>query len=26
VKIDAPGTYTFYCLIHPFMKATVVAS
>jgi plastocyanin len=26
VKIDAPGTYTFYCLIHPFMKATVTAS
>ena len=26
VKIDAPGTYAFYCLIHPFMKATVTAS
>ena len=23
VKFGAPGTYTFYCLIHPFMKATV---
>ena len=26
VKIAAPGTYTFYCLIHPFMKATITAS
>jgi plastocyanin len=26
VKIDAVGTYTFYCLIHPFMKATITAS
>jgi plastocyanin len=25
VRFDAPGTYTFFCLIHPFMKATVVA-
>jgi plastocyanin len=24
VKFTAPGTYTFYCLIHPFMKGTVV--
>jgi plastocyanin len=23
VKFTAPGTYTFYCLIHPFMKGTV---
>jgi len=23
VKFDAPGTYTFYCMIHPFMKGTV---
>jgi plastocyanin len=23
VKFGAAGTYTFYCLIHPFMKATV---
>lgn len=23
VKFGAPGTYTFYCLIHPFMKGTV---
>jgi plastocyanin len=23
VKFAAPGTYTFYCLIHPFMKGTV---
>jgi plastocyanin len=23
VRFDAPGTYTFYCLIHPFMKGTV---
>jgi plastocyanin len=26
VKIGAAGTYSFYCLIHPFMKATVTAS
>jgi plastocyanin len=23
VKFAAPGTYTFYCVIHPFMKGTV---
>ena len=23
VRFDAPGTYTFYCLIHPFMKTTI---
>jgi plastocyanin len=23
VTLGAPGTYTFYCLIHPFMKGTV---
>ena len=23
VKFATPGTYTFYCLIHPFMKGTV---
>ncbi|QEC46376.1 hypothetical protein FSW04_01465 [Baekduia soli] len=23
VRFDAPGTYEFYCLIHPFMHATV---
>ena len=26
VTIGAPGTYTFYCLIHPFMKAVITAS
>ena len=26
VTIAAPGTYTFYCLIHPFMKAVITAS
>lgn len=26
VKFGAAGTYTFYCIIHPFMKATVTAS
>jgi plastocyanin len=26
VKFDQAGTYTFYCLIHPFMKGTVVVS
>lgn len=25
VTFAAPGTYTLYCLIHPFMKATVTA-
>ncbi|MFP5380067.1 MAG: hypothetical protein ACLGHP_10035, partial [Vicinamibacteria bacterium] len=25
VRFAAPGTYTYYCLIHPFMKATVTA-
>jgi plastocyanin len=24
VTFTAPGTYTFYCLIHPFMKGSVV--
>jgi plastocyanin len=24
VQFGAPGTYTYYCLIHPFMKGTVV--
>ena len=23
VKFGAPGKYEFYCMIHPFMKATV---
>jgi len=23
VRFNAAGTYTFYCLIHPFMKATI---
>jgi plastocyanin len=23
LKFDTPGTYTFYCLIHPFMRGTV---
>ena len=23
VTFGAPGTYTYYCLIHPFMKGTV---
>jgi len=26
VRIGAPGKYVFYCLIHPFMKATVTAT
>jgi plastocyanin len=26
VKIVAPGTYTFYCMLHPFMTAVVTAS
>ena len=25
VTFTAPGTYTFYCMIHPFMKGTIVA-
>jgi len=25
VTFGAPGTYDFYCLVHPFMKATVTA-
>jgi len=25
VRIAEPGTYTFYCVIHPFMKGTVIA-
>jgi plastocyanin len=24
VTFGAPGTYNFYCLIHPFMKGSVV--
>lgn len=24
LKFDTPGTYTYYCLIHPFMKGEVV--
>jgi plastocyanin len=23
VRFDTPGSYAFYCLVHPFMKATV---
>jgi hypothetical protein len=23
VRFGTPGTYTFYCLIHPFMRGTV---
>jgi plastocyanin len=23
VKFDTPGTYTYYCLIHTFMRGTV---
>ena len=23
VKFDTPGTYKYYCLIHPFMVGTV---
>jgi plastocyanin len=23
VKFDTPGTYTYYCLIHPFMQGTI---
>jgi plastocyanin len=26
VKIVAPGTYTFYCMLHPFMKVLVTAT
>lgn len=26
VKIVAPGTYSFYCLLHPFMKTVVTAT
>jgi plastocyanin len=26
VTFAQAGTYNFYCLIHPFMKATVTAS
>jgi plastocyanin len=26
VRIVAPGTYTFFCLLHPFMQVTVTAS
>ncbi|MCW3017426.1 MAG: hypothetical protein JWO02_4518, partial [Solirubrobacterales bacterium] len=26
VSFSQPGTYTFTCLIHPFMKATVKVS
>jgi plastocyanin len=26
VKIVAPGTYDFYCLLHPFMKVAVTAT
>jgi plastocyanin len=26
VKIVAPGTYNFYCLLHPFMKVAVTAT
>jgi plastocyanin len=26
VTFAAPGTYTFYCLIHPFMKGTVTVT
>jgi plastocyanin len=26
VTFDAPGTYSFYCMIHPFMKATVTVT
>jgi plastocyanin len=26
VTFSAPGTYTFYCLVHPFMKATVTVT
>jgi plastocyanin len=25
VTFAAPGTYNFYCLVHPFMHGTVVA-
>jgi plastocyanin len=26
VRIVAPGTYTFFCLLHPFMQVTVTAT
>ena len=26
VTFSTPGTYTFYCLIHPFMKGTVTVT
>ena len=26
VTFSAPGTYTFYCMIHPFMKGTVTVT
>lgn len=26
MRLDQPGTYTFNCLVHPFMKATVTAT
>jgi plastocyanin len=26
VRIVSPGTYTFFCLLHPFMQVTVTAS
>jgi len=26
VKIVAPGTYTFYCMLHPFMRVVVTAT
>jgi plastocyanin len=26
VKIVSPGTYTFFCLLHPFMQVTVTAT
>ena len=25
VKIVTPGTYTFYCMLHPFMRVVVNA-
>ena len=26
VKIVTPGTYTFYCMLHPFMRVVVTAT